>query len=126
MSPVPNPLLPAGAVATVDRLLGRLRTDVCQIKRKGTTRDVGGSPVEAYGVVAVADCQVRAVNRAANTLVVGGQLTALADYEVVFFRAVQVREGDRITVNGETFRAVNVPNEASHAFVLTVAVSLAD
>ena len=125
MSPAPNPLLPAGAVATVDRLLGRLRTDVCQVKRKGTTRDVGGSRVEAFGVVATESCQVRAVNRAANTAAIGGRLTSLADYEIVFDRAVQVREGDRIAVNGQTFTAVNVPNEASHAFTLTVAVSLA-
>ena len=59
MSPVPSPLLPAGAVATLDRITDRLMTDTCLVKRKSTARDVGGSRVTAYGVVAAVPCQVR-------------------------------------------------------------------
>ncbi len=122
----PNPLLPTGAVASLDRLLGRLRQDVCQVKRRGVSRDAGGAPItSAYGVVDTLDCQVRAVNRAANEFVVGGRLTALADYEIVVSREADIREADRITVNSKTFEVANAPNEATHGLTLTVAVKLA-
>ena len=122
MSPAPSPLLPAGAVATLDRITDRLMTDTCLVKRKSTARDVGGSRVTAYGVVAAVPCQVRSVNRAAVEAVVGGRYEPASDYEIVLPRGTDVHAEDRITRGDTTFEVVSAPDEASHALTLRVAV----
>lgn len=127
MSPVntrPNPLVPAGAVAVIDRTLGRMRTDVCTVQRRGSTRDAGGALVSAMGTVAILDCQVTAPGRTATERVTGPRFGVEADYEIRVPRNADVRSGDQILVNGQRRLDVVYAAEPSFGFQRTVLVKV--
>lgn len=118
--PIPNPLLSAGAVATIDRLQARMMTDVCTIQRLGSTRASGGALVEAYATVATLPCRVSASARMAVETLTGGRYGPEADYEVLVSRAADVRSTDRILVNDQTLNVVFAAVAASYGFLLKV------
>jgi hypothetical protein len=108
----PSPLLSAGAVATIDRLLGRLRVDVCTVQRPATDRGPGGAPSTAFGTIGVAPCRVQ--QPAGGTEVtVGGRQTQLVDYVVRLSRAIDLASDDRIRVGDLTLQVVSTPALAS-------------
>lgn len=117
----PNPLLPASAARNVDRLLRRMRQDLCVIERRGTGRDLGGAPATApFAVVQAVDCKVTIPGRAPLERVAGQQFGAEADYVITLPRDTQVENSDRITVNGLTLEVVYVPKAISYGFELKV------
>lgn len=120
----PNPLLSGGAVAAIDRLLGRLRAAHCVVERPSGARDAGGAPTGAVAVIGAAACRVRVPGRQPIEAVQGGRFGPQADYEVVFDRAVAVtldlRSDDRIQVDGTTLQIIAVPRAVTHGFQLVV------
>jgi len=117
----PNPILPAGAVASIDRLLAGQMADTCVIRRPSGARGASGAPSGAETTVATAPCLVRVPGRAPTEAVAGGRYGPQADYEVVVPRGTDVRSSDTIAVNGRTLDVIFAPLASSFGFTLTVA-----
>lgn len=120
MAPIPSPLLPAGAVAAIDRLLTGQRSSVCTIQRPASGVDFTGAPTGGFTTTAVAVCTVRAPGRMPIESVGGGRFGAVVDYEVAFAPDVDVKSNDRIVVNGRTLQVIADHDAASHGFQLKV------
>lgn len=117
----PNPLIPSGGVAAIDRLQGRLMQDLCTIERKSATRDAGGAlATGGYAAAFSVPCQVTTPGRTATERVAGGRFGPEADYEIRMPRDTEIGSDDRIAVNGQTMQVVYAPDAASFGFVLTV------
>lgn len=116
----PNVLIPAGGVAIVDRLLGRLRPDSCAIQRRSGGRSPGGAPTATFATVATVPCAVVVPGRTPGEGVAGGRFGPAADYEVRVPRDADVRSEDRIAVNGQTLEVTYAPTAASEGFELIV------
>ena len=118
----PNPLVPAGAVATIDRLLGRMREDWCVIEEPSATRDKGGATIsDGYSARASVPCQVVAAGRAAVERLFGGRFGPETDYIVKMPRDTAVSSDERIVVNGKTLQVVSDNDVQSYGFELIVA-----
>lgn len=118
----PNPLIPAGSVAPIDRLLARMRTDWCVVRRPSSSVDPGGAPISGgYETVASLDCQVATPGRIPTEAVGGGRFGPEADYEIRLPRWADVRSDDVIDVNARTLSVVYAP-EPTHGFERRVLV----
>lgn len=122
----PVPLIPAGAAATVNRLLTRLRDDTCVIERPTSGTDAGGAPISGYTTAATVACKVTAPGRAPVEAVSGGRVVPLVDYEISMPPETDVRNEDRIVVNGRTLYVVADRDAVSHGFELKVLVKAAE
>jgi hypothetical protein len=119
----PNPLIPAGANATISRLLGRMRDDTCVIQRKPVGFDAGGAPISGpYTAVASVDCRVVASGRTPVESISGGRVGPIADYEILMPPDTDVLSDDRIVVNGKTMEVVQDQDAISHGYQLRVLV----
>lgn len=129
MSPItPNPLVPTGAVATVNRLLGRMRDDTCVIQRPTSGTDAGGAPISGYTPVDPdgVPCKVTTPGRAPVEAISGGRVVPLVDYEISLPPDTDVRNEDRIVVNGRTLYVVADRDAVSHGFELKVLVKASE
>ena len=127
MSPIQiNPLIPAGAAATVTRLLARMRDDTCVIERPTSGTDAGGAPISGYTTAATVACKVSAPGRAPVEAISGGRVVPLVDYEISLPPATDVRNEDRIVVNGRTLYVVADRDAVSHGFELKVLVKASE
>ena len=123
----PNPLVPAGAVVTIDRLLGRMREDWCVIRRKSPSQDAGGAPISGgFTTAASVDCQVAASGRAAVERAFGGQFGPETEYVLKLPRDTDVRSDDQIIVNGKTLQVVADDDLKSYGFEVIVAAKATD
>ena len=126
MAITPVPFIPAGAAATVNRLLTRMRDDSCVIQRPTSGTDAGGAPISGYTTVATVACKVSAPGRAPVEAVSGGRVVPLVDYEISLPPDTDVRNEDRIVVNGRTLYVVADRDAVSHGFELKVLVKAAE
>lgn len=126
MAITPVPLLPSGAVATVNRLLARMRDDTCVIERPTSGTDAGGAPISGYTAVATVACKVSAPGRAPVEAISGGRVVPLVDYEISLPPDTDVRNEDRIVVNGRTLYVVADRDAVSHGFELKVLVKASE
>ena len=126
MTITPNPLVPAGGAAVVSRLLARMRDDTCVIERPTSGTDAGGAPVSGYTAVASVACKVSAPGRAPVEAISGGRVVPLVDYEISLPPDTDVRNEDRIVVNGRTLYVVADRDAVSHGFELKVLVKAAE
>lgn len=116
------PILTPAEMDEIGADLAIARPSTCRVLRKPTGRDPGGAPVSgAYAEVASVGCRVEATNRQARETVVGGRFGPEADYTVAVPRGTDVREEDRIAVNGQTLEVVGVPGAESFSFEVIVA-----
>lgn len=125
MSRRPNPALPAGAVATIDRLLVKQRGDTCIIERPVSGTDAGGAPVSGWEQVGDPEpCKVTAPGRMPMETVSGGRAVPLVDYEVSFYRDVEVHNEWRIqhVESGRTLYIVADRDAVSYGFQVKVLV----
>jgi len=121
-----NPIIPAGAYATVGHLLGRMRTSVCTVQRPRSGINAAGSPVAGFATVAVVPCRVVASGRIPVETVTGGRFGPVADYELFFSPDADVRSQDRIITNGATLNVVADQDAVSHGFQLKVIARVAE
>lgn len=126
MAITPVPLLPTGAVATVNRLLARMRDDTCVIERPTSGTDAGGAPISGHTAVATVACKVSAPGRAPVEAISGGRVVPLVDYEISLPPDTDVRNEDRIVVNGRTLYVVADRDAVSHGFELKVLVKASE
>lgn len=122
MSLRPNPILPAGAVAAIDRILEGQRDDLCVIERPSSGVDAGGAPASAtFTAVQGVPCQVSAPARVAIEAASGGRFVPEADYEVRLPRETDVRSADRIVVKGIRLEVVSILKALSFGMQMIVA-----
>lgn len=126
MTITPNPLVPAGGAAVVNRLLARMRDDTCVIERPSSGTDAGGAPISGYTAVATVACKVSAPGRAPVEAISGGRVVPLVDYEISLPPDTDVRNEDRIVVNGRTLYVVADRDAVSHGFELKVLVKASE
>jgi head-tail adaptor len=122
----PNPLVPAGANATINRLLARMRDDTCVIERPTSGVDAGGAPISGYTAIAKIACKVAAPGQMPVETISGGRVVSLVDYFISLPPTTDVREDDRIVVNGRTLSVVADPDAASHGYELKVSVKASE
>lgn len=125
MAITPVPLIPAGAAATVNRLLARMRDDSCVIQRQGAGKDLTGAPSGAFTTVATEPCRVTSQGLQPVESVGGSRLASVVAYEVRFEPDVDVRGNDRIQVNGKTLEVIGDQDAVSHGFQLVVIAKIA-
>ena len=123
----PHPLIPAGTVATLDRLFTGLRQDTCVIERPSTSRDAGGAPVGTMTVTGGFPCTVRRPGRVGTERTAGARFGPDVDYEVLFDREVQVTTDDDLVVmrTGTRLRVVSVPDAESYGLQMIVGAKVA-
>jgi hypothetical protein len=120
----PNPLLPGGAVAVIDRTLARMRVDICTVQGPVHTQDAGGAPVRGYGTTGVYDCRVVRAGTVAGESVTGDRFTADAAYEVRLPRHAIVSNNDRIVVDDTVLEVTGPTDVATSGQELAVPVSV--
>lgn len=123
MTITPNPLLPSGAASVVSGLLNRMRNSTCVIQRQPAGEDAGGAPISGdYATVDTVLCKVRAPGRMPVESISGGRFGPAADYEILLPPYTDVRNSDRIAVNGKTMEVIDDRDAVSHGFELSVLV----
>ena len=110
----------------MNRLLARMRDDTCVIERPSSGTDAGGAPISGYTAVATVACKVSAPGRAPVEAISGGRVVPLVDYEISLPPDTDVRNEDRIVVNGRTLYVVADRDAVSHGFELKVLVKASE
>ena len=126
MAITPHPALSAGSAAVVSRLLTKFRNSSCVIQRPTTGTDAGGAPISGYTTAATVACKVQAPGRSPVEAISGGRVVPLVDYEISMPPDTDVRNEDRIVVNGRTLYVVADRDAVSHGFELKVLVKASE
>ncbi len=95
-------------------------TDVCTILRRDIERETDGSRETQYKPLPVqVRCKVLTDSKGSE-VEQGDQLVAVASFEVRFPVGTDIRETDKLTVNGQTFAVTGLDSGRSNALYMGV------
>lgn len=103
-----HPLLSTGNDAAINRVLGKMRSDLCVIQSKPSGFDAGGAPLSGpYTNVAAVGCRIDPSGRVAVERIFGQRLGPETDYVAHFPRETMIQSDDRVVANGATLAVVS-------------------